>query len=396
MSGFIKKEVVEIKEELIEIRRFLHKNAEIKDELTVTSNFIKHKLESFGYDVSVCSKSGLTCMVGDPNAGKVILLRADMDALPMIEENDLPFKSITDNSHCCGHDLHTTMLLGVAKILKKHENELCGAVKFMFQPDEETGHGAKNMIDNGILANPEVDIAFAMHVDALTPLGIINYGRGSTFASNDNFDIIIKGKSSHGARPHEGIDPIDIFVHLYSLFQSYITREKNPMDNIIFSITSVNSGSSYNIIPDILKAKASLRTYDNDVRNRTLNRFESISRELSNLYNTEIVLSTIHTLPALTTNEDITNEFVNYISESLGENHTGKQVVKMGSEDFAYVTNKIPSAYFFLGAGKNEHEGYEFGQHTTKVIFNEEALVYGVTFMVYSTMRWLEKNKIGE
>ena len=313
----------------------------------------------------------------------------------MSEDNDLEFKSKKDNiAHCCGHDIHTAMLLGVAKILKDNESSLNGIVKFMFQPNEEGGGGAFDMIEDGILSNPKVDSVFAVHVDALTPMGKINYGYGSTFASNDNMDIRISGKSSHGARPHEGIDPINIAFQLYNLFQSYMTREKSPMDTVIFSVTSISSGNSYNIVPDFSLMKATLRTYSESVRKNTLGRFKEMADSLASMYNTKIDISINSSIPPLVTDKALTDRIKAFIPKCLSEKNVGSQVIKMGSEDFSYITEKIPNAaYFFIGAGKNEEEGYEHGQHTSKVIFNEDCMCIGVAFMSYMAIEFFKDDE---
>ncbi len=380
--------IEEIKSSMVEWRRFIHQNAELGDYMPKTVKYVTSQLEGFGYKVEKCSEYGLLCSLEGEKKGKTLLLRADMDALPMTEDNDLIFKSQNEGiSHCCGHDLHTSILLGVAKTLMENKHLLSGKVIFMFQPNEEAGTGAMEMLKAGLLDNKNVDAAFALHVDAMSPLNKINYGYGATFASNDNLEIVIKGKSSHGARPHQGIDPINIAFQLYSLFNAYITREENPLESVIFSITSIVSGNSFNIIPSECIIKCSLRTYNTQIRDNALNRLNDIIVNLSNLYKTEINLNTFNSIPSLYTNEEFTEKIKNTIASSLGEKYIGSKTIKLGSEDFAFISQKIDqNAYFFIGAGKNENEGYEYGQHSDKVIFNENCMVTALTF-VYQFVR---------
>lgn len=380
--------VRELDGDLVRWRRYLHSHAETGMKLTETGRYVRKELEGMGYEVSPCFSPGMTCMAGGKHGGKVILLRADMDALPMEEENDLPWKSGTGSSHCCGHDLHMAMLLGAAKILKEQEEELRCTVKFMFQPDEEGGGGARGMVGEGLL-EPRPAAAMALHVDAKAPLGRIDYGWGKVFASNNNLEILIHGKSGHGARPHESTDPISIGVQLYQAMESCLARERSPLEPVIFSVTSIQAGNTYNIIPDSACMKASLRTYSQEAGKEILGRLEELCKGFGRMHRTEIEMRIHHSLPPVVTHIPFTEQCLDAVREFPEELTPGGPVLKLGSEDFAFVTEEIPvCAYLFVGAGPNRREGGKYGQHTALVRFNEDCMRAGVLAMVSGVRRW--------
>jgi len=216
---------IELQAEMIENRRFFHSNPEIGFELPVTTGRVREILESLGYDVRSVGRAGLSATVGKP--GRTFLIRGDMDALPMAEETEIEFKSENGFMHACGHDIHTSSLLGAAKILKEREDELNGTVKLMFQPCEEMVMGARDMLENGILEDPKVDAAMALHV-VHKPLGTVGYSKGSACASSDVFTITITGKGAHGAASYLGVDPINVAVHLHLALQVLNSRETEP------------------------------------------------------------------------------------------------------------------------------------------------------------------------
>ncbi|WP_353093441.1 M20 family metallopeptidase [Tissierella praeacuta] len=379
----------EIEDGLIETRRYIHKNAEVGYNTVKTSAHIKEKLEEIGVKFRDIDGTGIVADIGFGE--KTILLRADMDALPMYEINDLEFKSNIESSHCCGHDLHATMLLGAAKILKEREADLKGTVRLMFQPDEEGGAGAKRMLDNGVLKDRNIDAALALHVDAKSPLGTLDYGYGKTFASNDSFEITVNGRGGHGARAYETIDPINIAINIYNSIYNVINREVDPFNHVLFSVTSIEANSTFNIIPDSAKIKGTLRTYDDKQREYLLKRFETVTKAISQSFMSNAEFKIVKSLPALTTSKEFTNKILK-LSQKLEDkiNINVEPVVKRGSEDFSYISEQINNnAYLFIGAGKSNQEGYEFGQHNSNVIFNEEVLPIGSALLSAIAYLWL-------
>lgn len=385
-----------LKDEMVETRRFIHRNAESGLHLPVTAAYVRQKLTAMGYDVHVIgtNESGLTAIAGDPAKGKVILLRADMDALLMKEESGLPFASETNAAHCCGHDMHTAMLLCAAKLIKEQEGRLNGAVKFMFQPGEETGNGALDMMNHGILENPKPDAVLGIHVNAKAPAGRLDYGKGSTFSSNNDIDIVIKGRGGHGARPHETVDPIKVANHIYLALQSIRTSEVEPAQTYIFTITSISGGSTYNTIPDTVKMKGTMRAYDEKVRQETLQRIQEICQGVAHSFKAEAEVTFSAGIPQMYCSPEFTDEILSYVSELLPPGAVAeKNEIKMGSEDFSFITALYPdtSAYLFIGAGPDERTGFTYGQHSPGVVFNEEVMPYGAAVMAESAMKWLER-----
>ena len=217
--------------ELVENRRHFHRHPEVRNELFETVKYVKAQLEDMGYQVQEICQCGLVVLAGGKKPGKCILIRGDMDALPMPEDTGLEFSSENPGAmHACGHDLHMAMLLGAAKLLKEHEDEIEGTVKICCQPNEETFGGAKAMIEAGVLENPHVDAAFAIHVGSMADVGTLDYGKGLTMGSADGFSIHVKGKGCHGAAPNSGISPINIGVHIYLALQELLAREVNPAE----------------------------------------------------------------------------------------------------------------------------------------------------------------------
>lgn len=377
-------------EDMVRIRRALHQVPECGMELPLTIGFLEDELTKMG-----CAHKrvggGLVAIIGDPGAGPTILLRADMDALSMSEESGLPFASTSDSAHCCGHDLHMTMLLGAARMLKRQEASLKGAVKVVFQPDEEGATGALSMIKAGLLEDPGVDAALALHVNAKEPLGQIDYGMGPTFASNDCFDLLIKGRSGHGARPYEAIDPIKAAAAICGRLDGLTTLHKPLAETAIFTVTSFHGGSNYNVIPNKASLKASMRAYSEETREATLAAMKSICAEIDEWYGVTCSIKNVASAPNMFCSPTFTEKILEVIKKSMPGVTIGKtSTVKVGSEDFAYITQQVPdSAYLFIGAGKNRMQGYEVGQHSSKVVFNEDAIPYGSSVFASYALTYL-------
>ena len=255
--------------DLKEMRRYLHQHAETEFDLTETKAYVKKKLTEMGYEPKDCGKAGVVVCAGGKKEGKVFLIRGDMDALPMREEADVDFPCQNGNMHACGHDMHATMLLGAAKLLKEHEDEICGTVKLMFQPAEEVFQGAKDMIDAGVLKNPEVDAAMMIHVMAGMPFPegtVILCDGGVSAPAADFFKIKIQGKGCHGSMPNTGVDPIPVAAHIITALQEIQTRELALGEEAVLTIGSIHGGMAPNIIPDTVEMTGSFSTYDEEVR----------------------------------------------------------------------------------------------------------------------------------
>ena len=269
---------------------------------------------------------------------------------------------------------------------------MAGTVKFMFQPGEEVGTGAKEMVEQGILDSPVPNAVLGMHVNAKSPLYQLNYGKGYTFCSNDNLTIRVTGRGGHGARPQEAIDPVKVGCHVYMALQSIKANSVSPLKPVILTITAMNGGSGYNLIPDTMELKGTLRTYDNETREDVMIQIREKAETVARAFGAEAEVSFGESVPPVVCAEAFTDEILGYASEIVGKERIAAQgEVKMGSEDFSFITEKYPDScgYLFIGAGPNEEEGFPYGQHNSKVVFNEDVMPYGAAVMAHSAMRWL-------
>lgn len=379
-----------IEDIMIKDRRVLHENPEVYHELPMTTKYVMEQLTSMGITPSEICKSGITAIIGGKKPGKTILLRADMDALPMQEETELPFASKNEYAHTCGHDIHTAGLLGAARLLKEHENELAGSVKLMFQPDEEGLTGAQAMIDAGVLEGVDAAIGFHVFPGDLFP-GYIAGLPGYAMASADRFSISIKGKGSHGSTPHKSIDPINVGVHIYLGLQEIIAREATATDPLVITIGSFNTGGAPNIIPERAKLEGSIRAKTRESRELAKKRLVEISESVAKTYGATCKVTFLGGAPSLYNDPALTEEFISYMKD------IAKDVVPMefvmGSEDFAFIAEKVPAAYFGTGAGGKEDKYQLYYNHNPKVQFNESSMVYTAALFANCAEKWLENNK---
>ena len=368
-------------------RRYLHQYPEIGLDLPITTQYIKETLQGFGLEPKEISPSGILCEIEGKEKGKTFLLRGDSDGLPMAEETSLPFKSKHENrAHSCGHDMHTTMLLGAAKLLSENRDTFRGVVKLMFQPGEETLQGAASMIEAGLLENPHVDAALGMHVLLDGPAGGFAYGSGYMSSSSDSFHIKITGKGCHGAMPHQGIDPIAVAVHIYLTYQHLIARENPTNATTALSVGELSAGSVSNIIPETAIMKGTLRTYDPQVRCHMRKRIEEIAVQTGALFNATVEFTWTGGVPSILSDETLVKELVGYI-DKLGYDFRKIPDYKIfPSEDFALVSEKVTSTYLLLYAKK---EGNDFPHHSPFVDFDEAALPLGAAIYAQCATQWL-------
>lgn len=391
----------EIENEIIENRRFLHSHAETGFELIETVAFVKEKLQEIGCECTDCGKGGVVALIGKGESDSVFLLRADMDALPIKEKSDLGFSCDTGNMHACGHDMHTAMLLGAAKILKKHESEIKGTVKLMFQPAEETLSGARNMIENGVLKNPDVNGSMMIHVLAGFPIKsstviIPNAGVGAPAA--DYFTINIQGKGCHGSTPHLGIDSLSVAAHILLGLQEISARELGVADEALLTIGSLHGGTAGNVIADTAVMQGSLRAFDDKIRDKIKKRLTEISESIGNAYHAKITVTFGSGCPTLINDEDLVKEVEKNTKELLGaelvvnsSTFGDENTHRGGSEDFSYVSKEVPTIMLGMAAGEPE-KGFQYHQHHPKVTFDEEVLKIGSAVMAYNAFKWLEDN----
>jgi len=369
--------------ELIEIRRLIHSNPELKYEEFDTSLLVQNKLKTYGLDFeSKIAGTGVVSLVDSGKPGPTVLLRADMDALPIQEENQVSYRSKNSGKmHACGHDGHTAILLGLAKEIAKDRSILPkGRILLCFQPAEEGGNGADNMIKAGILEKYAVDACYGLHLWNHIDIGQVGVVSGTMMASVDSFEIIVHGKSGHGALPQHTIDPILVASHIVTSLQSIVSRNIDPLEPAVITVGTFHSGEAFNGIPEIAKLTGTVRAYSKEVYELLPNRFESIVENTAKAFGANVQI-TYDRIDKPTINHAPNAELVSKVAKSLwGESClTEKNTRTMGGEDFSAFLMKKPGCYFFLGS-RNEKKGYTHPHHSSYFDFDEDALELGVAF----------------
>jgi len=383
-----------LQEELRAHRRTIHGYAEVDMDLPKTSAYVKARLTEMGlepYDVGPC---GVAVLIGGKKPGKVVLLRADMDALLGQELSGLEFQATNGHMHACGHDLHTAMLLGAAKVLKSMEDRIQGTIKLMFQPGEETLNGAKAMVEAGILDNPKVDAAMMLHVFSGLPFDsgcFMIPEAGPVSASSDKFDIVIQGKGGHGAMPNFGVDPLNVACHTHLALQEIIAREVAATDPAVVTVGYLQGGQANNVIPDSAKLGGTVRTFSVANRDFIEKRLPEIVQNVATTFRASASVSYVWGCPSVVMDKALRNDFVEIINRRFGPDAFVKGAPfdkMMGSEDFSFVTEKVPSIMVALTAG-DARKGMTFAQHHPKVLFDEEVLYRGTAAYAAFAFDWL-------
>ena len=393
-------EAKQLQPELLQCRRTIHRHPETGFDLQETKALVKRQLTEMGYTPQECGKCGLVALAGGKKKGRTILIRADMDALPIEEAAEVEYRSETPGRmHGCGHDMHTAMLLGAARLLKAHEDELAGTVKLMFQPAEELFQGADDMIGAGVLENPHVDAAVMIHVVPGLPLpsGIVLVpGAGTGMASCQQYRIVVKGKGGHGAMPHVSVDPITAAAHIHLALQEISSRELGPDEFGVFTTGMFRAGDASNIIPDTAEMRGTIRTADLAVNEKIKTRIREIAQGVGGAMRTEVTVDFFDFCPPMLADGALSECGLGYMKELLGDGAMsmaalGGPKVGGGSEDFAFVSCKVPTVGMFLSAGSPE-EGYAYSQHHPKVTFDDSILYRGSAAYAYFAARWLEEH----
>lgn len=382
-----------IEDEIIEYRRELHRIPEIGLELPKTVEFVSSKLDQMGIKYEkLVDGNALVALIKGKNEGKTIALRADMDGLPLKEETNLDFSSINNNMHACGHDGHTAALLGAARILNDNRDKFQGQVKLLFQPGEEAPGGAEPMIEEGALENPRVDRILAMHMGNLGKgigHGNIGVNYGTMMAAVDTMRIRVIGKGSHGAYPHQSIDPVLTASEIVIALQGIVSREIDPVEPAVISVTRIQGGRTDNIIPNSVELGGTIRTTNEDTRKIIERRIEEVVRGLSLSRGTDYEIEYQNNYPALINSEKVTREFVESAKKIIGKE--GITVLKdpvMGAEDMSYFLNQVEGTYFYLSnTGKVDGEYYP--QHNSKFDLDESQIWKAVALFIQATLDYL-------
>ncbi len=388
----------ELQEKLVQNRRHLHKNPELFMELPKTVQFVQDKLAELGIESKKIG-GGVVANIGDPAKGRTILLRGDMDALPIEEETGLPFSATGKAMHACGHDIHTSLLLGAAEILKSMENELPGNVKLMFQPGEEVLSGAKAMVKEGVLENPQVDAAMMIHVFSgmnIEPGKVLVPKEGAASMAPDEFHINIQGKGGHGAMPHTAVDPLNIAAHTHIALQEMISREIKPGEKALCVIGHMSGGEAGNVVPDKAKIIGVIRTMDPNTREFLKERLVQISKGVASTFRGEADVEYTIQCPSVINDPEMRQKGIDFAKEIFGEEDVlpldgyMDDGMLSGSEDFSFISEKVPSFMSIMSMG-NAADGYEYSHHHPKTDFDEKMFYRGAAYYAYYAMRWLQE-----
>ena len=387
----ILKAAAQITPHILAHRRTLHSNAETGTHLPKTTAYVKQQLTKLGYQPAEICPSGIVAEITGQNTGKCILLRADMDALPIREQTGLDFQSANGNMHACGHDMHTAMLLGAAELLQQHKEALKGTVKLVFQPDEEGLTGAKQMLAAGVLEKPAPQAGMALHVISNVPSGMVLCGKGKFMAGCSHFRVHVTGTGCHGAMPDTGIDPINIAAHIYLSLQTLIAREVSPTTPASITIGKFSGGSNSNIIPQDVILEGTVRSFDREISAMLLQRLGEVTQHTAAAFGGKAAWEVFAETPPLHNNEELMEQMQAFTGTLFGKQSV-YTVDKggMGSEDFAVYTEALPCAYLLLGAGTpNEDPRYGLPMHNEKIVFNEEILPKGAALYAWCALSWL-------
>ncbi len=389
-------EACECFEYMTECRRYLHRNPGTGFDNEAAMSFIKSELEKMGIAAESCGRCGAVALIG--KGKECFLLRADTDALPVREETGLEFSPNNGKMHGCGHDMHGAMLLGAAKILKKHESELAFTVKLMFQSAEETLEGAKDMIESGVLENPKVDFAMMLHVMTGIPFEsgtVIVSSPGVSAPAADFFRIEVLGKGCHGSSPSEGIDPIFVSSQIVLSLSEINSRELASGEVASLSIGVFSAGEAANVIPDKAVLAGTMRAMSEEIREYMKKRLCEISRGVAESFRAEAKVDFTSGCPSLYNDEALCGKALSAMTELFGgagalssrDMNTGERKTKIsGSEDFAYVSQRVPSVMLALAAGECG-KGYDYPLHHPKADFDERAMINGCAALVYTVMK---------
>lgn len=380
---FIQAQAKRIAPRAIEWRRHIHAHPELSYAEFETSAFVQAKLRELGIPHQVMATTGVVGIIeGKDPQSRIIALRADMDALPIQEENDLPYKSTKPGiMHACGHDVHTACLLGAAQLLQETKDAWSGTVKLIFQPGEEKNPGgASLMIRDGVLEHPKPQAILALHVNTTLDCGLVSFRAGQVMASADELYFTIKGKGGHAASPHLAVDPILISAQLITALQQLVSRNNQPFNPTVLSITSIHGGTTTNVIPNEVKLMGTFRAMNEAWRFDAHKRIRSLSEELVHSMGGELDLHIDVGYPCVH-NDVRVNEAAQKLAESyLGAAQVSETELRMGAEDFGYYAQQIPACFYRLGT-RNEANGIVSGVHTPQFDVDESAIEIGIGLM---------------
>ncbi len=389
MSDSIRDAAMALAEETTATRRDFHQHPEIAFEEVRTAGIVVERLKALGLAVrSGLGKTGVVAVLDTGRPGKTVLMRADMDALPVAEEKTVAYKStFADKNHACGHDGHTAILLSSAKILSGMQQELSGKFIFLFQPAEEIVQGAEAMLADGALEGLKPDASIALHLSSTAPTGVVAVREGPSMAAADSFRIVIAGRGGHAARPQELVDPIVIGSSIVTSLQSLVSRETDPVDQAVISVTSFHGGTAYNIIPETVELKGTLRTFNPDTRQKLHQRIIAVATGITETLRGKVEIDWREGSPAVVNDASMTERFRKVASEVLGADKVLESPQIMGGDDMALWLQQAPGCYFFVGSG-NPDKASDYPHHHPRFDVDEAALPLAVELLTKGALEF--------
>jgi amidohydrolase len=385
----ISTEVRSHQKELIALRRAIHQYPEEGFKEFRTSALVRSKLKSWGVDHKGVCGTGTVALIKGSRPGPTMLIRADMDALPLIEENKIPYCSRNKGvMHACGHDGHVAMALLAAKLLQKRRTSLRGNVKFMFQPAEEGPGGAGPMLDEGLLKGPKVDAAFAIHMWNDLPTGRMGVRSGPVFASADEFTMKVIGRGGHGAAPHQTVDPVSTAAQVVTACQNIVSRKVDPTKSAVVTFGQIHGGTRHNIIPDAVEMTGTVRAFEESVRRQLQREIPRIAGGVATAMGARFEFDYRRGYPPTVNEETMTDLVRDSVREAAGTAAAVEQDLSMGAEDMSLVLQEVPGCYFFLGS-MNARKGLIHPHHSSHFNFDEDALALGVETWLRLAQRFL-------
>jgi amidohydrolase len=378
-------------QELINFRRDLHMNPELSFKEFRTTNKIKDKLLSLGIEIiDIGLETGVVGLLRGKNDGQTIALRGDIDALPIQELNDVVYKSkVNGVMHACGHDIHTTCVIGAAMILSSIKDEIDGNVLFIFQPAEEVNEGAKLMVEKGLFTDVKADLIFGLHNNPEIPWGKIAIKKGGLMAAVDTLRFKVKGKGGHGGWPHATRDPIVAASAMVMNLQSIVSRNISPLNSAVVSIGTFKAGTANNVIPEVVEITGTVRSFDSDDRQILSKRIKEILESTARTYMVDVEIEYIFDLPAVYNSEELTNLAYDASKEIVGEDGIVDPNPSMGGEDFSIFTEKIPGFFFWLGV-ENKEKDMNYVWHNPRFDGDDRAIIIASAVMSNMVLKGIE------
>ncbi len=379
MGDVLREKIYEMRDWLVEIRRTIHMQPELMFEEEKTAQLVAGWLKKFGLEVRTgVAKTGVVGLLRGGKEGKTVAIRADMDALPIEEANQVPYASkVKGKMHACGHDAHTTILLGVANLFSSMRDQIRGNIKWIFQPAEEGGAGGRIMTEEGALENPKVDAIFGAHVFPEIPIGKVGINEREGLAATDRVIIKLIGKGGHGAYPHLSRDPILAAGYLITQIHSIVSRSIHPLDSAVISLGKISGGTAFNIIPDEVEILGTVRSLTPQVRGQLKERLEQVSQGVAKSFGLECNFVFEYGYPALVNDPQMSHLVAAACGKAIGKENVEFLQPSMGGEDFAYYLEKVPGSFFRLGC-RNEQKGFVHPFHNSRFDLDETVLPFGV------------------